>query len=326
MGRRRPPRWAQARLRLAPLLLLASVGLLPQADAAPPRPPAAGPPLEPVLPPIGPATSLLVVAPHPDDESLCCAGAMQRVLAAGGHVSVVWVTSGDGSELDLLLIERSLLRSPAKLRDLARRRMAEARQATARLGIAPERLFFLGYPDRGLLPLMTDYWSGTLRSAFTGAAAVPYAEALSPGRPYTGTNLEADFATVLDRVQPTLVLAPAPADAHPDHRATAVLSLRGVARRGTPAELRFWIVHGGETWPLPRGLYPDLPQSTPPRARRLGLRAFELTPTEERVKREALALYRTQMQVMSSFLLAFVRTTELYSAHSVPPLAEPPRN
>ena len=59
------------------------------------------------LPPLDAATSLLVVAPHPDDETLCCAGVMQRVAAAGGHVSVVWVTSGDASELDLLLVEHS---------------------------------------------------------------------------------------------------------------------------------------------------------------------------------------------------------------------------
>src|SRR5215470_19328694 len=40
---------------------------------------------EAALPPIDAATSLLVVAPHPDDETLCCAGVIQRVLRAGGH-------------------------------------------------------------------------------------------------------------------------------------------------------------------------------------------------------------------------------------------------
>src|SRR6185436_2742523 len=44
---------------------------------------------------VGPATRLLVVAPHPDDESLGSAGLIQRVLAAGGHVRVVLMTSGD---------------------------------------------------------------------------------------------------------------------------------------------------------------------------------------------------------------------------------------
>src|SRR6202049_3195168 len=87
------------------------------------------------LPPLEAATSLLVVAPHPDDETLCCAGVMQRVVRAGGRVSVVWITSGDGSELALLLIEKSLFRQAAKARDLAARRMREARAATALLGV-----------------------------------------------------------------------------------------------------------------------------------------------------------------------------------------------
>ena len=95
------------------------------------------------LPPLSAATSLLVVAPHPDDETLCCAGLMQRVVRAGGRVSVVWITSGDASELDMLLIEHRVF-APAKARDLAARRMREARAATGMLGVPAERQLFLG--------------------------------------------------------------------------------------------------------------------------------------------------------------------------------------
>src|SRR4029077_14157908 len=64
------------------------------------------------LPPLDAATVLLVVAPHPDDEPLCCAGAIQRVLHAGGRVSIVWLTSGDGSPLGSLIIQHHLLAGP----------------------------------------------------------------------------------------------------------------------------------------------------------------------------------------------------------------------
>ena len=41
-------------------------------------------------------------------------GSSQR----GGRASIVWITSGDGSELDLLVIEKSLRIDPTKLRAL----------------------------------------------------------------------------------------------------------------------------------------------------------------------------------------------------------------
>lgn len=268
--------------------------------------------------PITSATSLLVVAPHPDDESLCCSGVIQRVLRAGGRVSIVWFTSGDGSELDLLVVEKSLFIRPEKLRDLAMRRMQESRAAADVLGVPKDRLYFLGYPDRGILPIITDNYITPYRSKFTDATAVPYSTALSPGHPYTGLNLERDFESVLDRVHPTLVLAPSPRDSHPDHRATGIVAIRTMARRNELAKMRYWIVHGGEFWPMPRGYEPDLEMNPPPLGHGLSQTPFKLEPAEEQRKRLAISAYRTQMEVMSSFLLSFVRTNELYSLNPMP--------
>jgi LmbE family N-acetylglucosaminyl deacetylase len=263
-------------------------------------------------------TTLLVVSPHPDDETLCCAGVIQRVLKAGGRVSVVWITSGDGSELSMLIVEKSLFINSGKLRDLAAKRMQEARAATALLGVPAAQQFFLGYPDRGLLLLMTDNYATPYHSRFTGATRVPYPTALFPGDPYTGQSLERDFDAVLDRVHPTLVLAPSPEDGHPDHRASGILAIRALSHRNELSKGRYWIVHGGEGWPSPRGYSPDIPLNPPPRGKGLEPTAFVLTEEERTRKLQAVRAYRTQMEVMSSFLLAFVRTTELYSALPVP--------
>ena len=271
------------------------------------------------FPTLDSSTSLLVVSPHPDDEVLCCAGVIQRVIQAGGKVSVVWVTSGDASELDLLVIEKSLLLRPDKMRDLAARRMREARSATARLGVPADRQFFLGYPDRGILRLLTDYYATRYTSKFTAASAVPYDTTLSPGAPYTGERLERDFEKVLDRARPTLVLAPSPRDSHTDHQATGILTMRALSRRNELPKVRYWIVHGGEIWPLPRGYHPTLAQTTPPRGKGLDLLPFQLTTTEEGNKVAALREYQTQMKVMSSFLLSFVRKTELFAESPMPP-------
>jgi LmbE family N-acetylglucosaminyl deacetylase len=273
------------------------------------------------IPRIDAQTSLLVVSPHPDDETLCCAGVIRRVLAAGGHASIVWLTSGDGSELDLLLIERALRIHPEKMRDLAGRRMREARAAAAILGVPPARRLFLGYPDGGLLALITDHFTIPYYSKFNGATSVPYADTLAAGHPYTGESLERDFARVLDRVRPTLVLAPSPQDAHPDHRAAGILVLQVLSRRHELRAARFWIVHGGREWPRSRGLHMKLPLPEPPRGRGLGFVPFDLTPLEEADKLEAVRQYHTQLSVMSSFLLSFVRTNELYSSLPVPKYA-----
>jgi LmbE family N-acetylglucosaminyl deacetylase len=301
------------------ILSIAALIAIAPAAAAPPAPePTAAEPATADFPQLDASTSLLVVSPHPDDEVLCCAGAIQRVLQAGGRASIVWITSGDGSEIDLLLIERSLFIRPKKLRDLAARRMQEARNAATILGVPAEQQIFLGYPDRGVLSLLTDHYVTPYHSKFSGGTSVPYPAALFPGHPYTGESLERDFEAVLERVRPTLILAPSPRDTHPDHRATGMLAIRAMSRRDELSKLRYWIVHGGKGWPRPRGLNLTLAETASPRSRGLAPIPFQLNADEQARKLAALRVYHTQMQVMSSFLLAFVRTTELYSALPVP--------
>jgi LmbE family N-acetylglucosaminyl deacetylase len=267
------------------------------------------------LPDIDSATSLLVVAPHPDDETLCCGGAIQRVVEAGGRVTVVWLTSGDAERMGLVLMANSLFPGPKAARELGAQRMGEARSATARLGVASIGQLFLGYPDGGLLELLREHRTAPYTSPTTGAAAVPYADALYPGHPYTGESLERDFLAVLERVQPTLILAPTPLDTHADHRAAGLLAQRSAPHAGAPP-LRYWIVHGGAGWPSPAELLPGVPLMPAPPAAGLAPAAFELEPAEEDRKLFALQAYRTQMRVMAPFLLSFVRTNELFSSRA----------
>jgi LmbE family N-acetylglucosaminyl deacetylase len=302
------------------LTLLALAAALASAPAAAGGPAPARTPCAPdratgvQLPALDATTSVLIVAPHPDDETLCCGGLIQRVVGAGGRASVVWITSGDASRLDLLLIDKSVLVRPAKLLELGVRRMREARAATALLGVPPEGQLFLGYPDRGVQPLLSDHYATVYTSGFTAAAAVPYSDALFPGHAYTGESLGRDFEAVLERVRPTLVLAPSPRDSHPDHSAAGQLTLRVMRRRGQLPAVRWWIVHGGEGWPGPRDLSPGLPLPPAPRLQGAPLAAFELTPREEDAKLAAVRAYPTQMQALAPFLLAFVRTSESFSA------------
>ncbi|WP_428493490.1 PIG-L deacetylase family protein [Rhodopila sp.] len=80
----------------------------------------------------------LILAPHPDDESLGCGGLIAMCAAAGRMPLVVVLTDGAGSH------PNSRDFPPDRLRAL---RAREVLEATACLGLAPDRLVLLRQPD-----------------------------------------------------------------------------------------------------------------------------------------------------------------------------------
>jgi LmbE family N-acetylglucosaminyl deacetylase len=298
--RRRLPRW---------VLLLSVLGGLPAARAAD------APPVAPALPLMrAPAAGerLLIVSPHPDDESLCCAGLIQRAAAAGASVAVVWVTAGDAFELDALLVEHALAPDSGTMLRLGRQRLREAHAAADLLGVPHNLQFVLGYPDRGLRALLGGFYRRPYRSSYTAGTHVRYAGALSPDAPFTGESLEHDLEQVLERYRPTMVLAAAPEDLHPDHAASGEFVRRLLEQRGQLPLLRYWIVHARH-WPRPYGLHPQLPLLPPAPA---AGRSWQALPLDERARDRKLAAIRehhSQMQIMAPLLEAFVRADEIFA-------------
>ncbi|GEM90097.1 PIG-L deacetylase family protein [Oceanithermus desulfurans] len=266
----------------------------------------------------GSGERVLVLAPHPDDEVLCCGGLLRRAQQAGAEVYIVWMTSGDGFEMDELVLDHGRRPRPEGLRALGERRMQEARAAAAQLGVPQQNLFFLGYPDRGLRHLFLENFYVPYRSPYTRLDAVAYPGTLNPGTPYTGEALERDLAAVFARVDPTRVYLPSPRDAHPDHQATSYFAQRVAGRSGRIGRLRYWIVHGGLEWPLPKGYHPGLALEPAPRGRGLAWRRFPLTAAEVQTKHAATLAHKSQLDVLSRFMLAFVRTNELFSPTPFP--------
>ena len=162
---------------------------------------------------------VLVVAPHPDDETLATGGLLQRSIAGGGRVRIVFVTDGENNPWPQRLVERRWRLGPSARTRWAERRRAETLEALACLGVPASSAVFLHFPDQGLTSLLL---AG-------GGSVVPA------------------LATELRKWRPTLVAAPAPADRHPDHSALAVL-LRLAVDRLAGAHVGFsqiaYIVHG----------------------------------------------------------------------------------
>lgn len=82
--------------------------------------------------------TVMVVAPHPDDETLGCGATIARLRAGGVRVRLVIVTDGRSSTSSDLL-------SP---QDLAGVRRTEAQKAAQALGIPETDIVFLAHPDR----------------------------------------------------------------------------------------------------------------------------------------------------------------------------------
>ena len=264
--------------------------------------------------PLGREDRLLVLAPHPDDEVLAAGGQIQLALAAGAAVRIVWLTAGDGFDL---ASGRPAPR-PEALRRLALRRMEEASRAAEILGVAPDGRVFLGYPDQGLLRLFLTHYYLPYTSPHTALDRVSYPGCRSAGAPYTGQALESDLESIVREFAPTRVLTPGPLDAHPDHQATAYFAMRILGKLGWEDRLRYYIVHGGYEYPLPKGLHPRLPLYPAPRGRRLPWRRVELGEAEVERKLEATRAHVSQLRLIGNFMLAFVRRSELISPLPIP--------
>jgi LmbE family N-acetylglucosaminyl deacetylase len=288
---------------------------------------AAEPPAPPPLD-VAAHERLLVVAPHPDDETLGAGGLIARVLERGGSARVVLVTMGDGY-VEAVRHETGELRPrPAEYVAYGERRLGEARAAMRELGGGRVRLGPLGFPDGGLGPLLEAHWSRAdpERSPTTAAERPPYREALDPRAAYDGADLRRELVHVLRETQPTMLAFPHPLDRHPDHRATGLFTLMAVGDwldDAAPPRLLAYLVH----WP---GWPPGWEQAKPdPSARRrplvlpdslptLGVARTALVLSEREVALEAAALrrYVTQQEVMPRLLASFVRSTEPFTIFS----------
>jgi LmbE family N-acetylglucosaminyl deacetylase len=83
------------------------------------------------------AASALIIAPHPDDETIGCAIMIMRKIDAGADVHIVIASDGERSR-------RASHHGPTGLASLRRQ---EALTAIAILGVPAENVTFLGFPD-----------------------------------------------------------------------------------------------------------------------------------------------------------------------------------
>jgi LmbE family N-acetylglucosaminyl deacetylase len=266
------------------------------------------------------ATRLIVFSPHPDDESLGAGGLIQRVLEAGGHVKVVFVTSGDGFP-EGVEEENHITHPTAKdYRKYGAERRIEALKATAVLGLKERDVVFLGFPDGGLSYLRLKFRSHQFayRSPFTREDRPPAFERIIRDTDYTGQDLIKEMIKLIADFRPSLVVTTPAEDQHPDHNATfyfvkETLRKWNAAHPDQKPKVFTFLIHFGQ-WPIAQGagtgLHLDPPDGFPGKTTKWI--SLPLTPGEIEIKRKAILEYHTQMLVMGRLLLSFARSNELW--------------
>ena len=162
---------------------------------------------------------ILVLAVHPDDETLGAGGLIQQALAAGAAVKVLFVTEGENNPWPQRALERRWTITRADRTRWGRRRCREALNALSTLGLDPSHATFMGLPDQGLTALLTN-----------GDHAIVER-----------------FRSEIADWQPTLLLSPALQDRHPDHNALAVvveLALMRLSEEIPRPRVLSYLIHG----------------------------------------------------------------------------------
>jgi len=169
------------------------------------------------LPGFTPSDRVLVVAPHPDDESIATGGLLQVARAAGAACRVLLVTDGDNNPWPQRWQEKRWHIGPEERARWGARRRTEALAALQLLGIGPDEVCCLGLPDLGLT------------------------DALMSGQPDVVALLHAQ----VEQFKPTRLILPALEDRHPDHSALHVLLRLALLRYSGPAPALYaFEVHG----------------------------------------------------------------------------------
>jgi len=259
---------------------------------------------------------VLVLAPHPDDEAIGAAGAIQQALKAGAKVKVVCYTNGDHNQLAFIVYEKRLTIRKGEFLHMGEVRRKETIKAMASLGLSSDNIVFLGYPDFGTMSILTKYW-GQMRpfkSLLTRMTSVPYKECLSPGAPYSGESILKDLKTVILDFKPTKIFVSHPADTNRDHR-SLYLFLR-IALWDLEDNIQWpavypYIIHV-VGWPKPRGYHPELELEPSGNFKDILWQKLALSAEEIKAKHDAISVYKSQIESNPPYLFTFARKNELF--------------
>ncbi len=259
---------------------------------------------------------LLILVPHPDDEVLCCGGVIERAVQERRPIQIVYLTYGDNNAWAFSMYRHFPVFRPKTMLKMGEVRRQEALASANVLGLPPDQLIFLGYPDYGTLTVWKDHGGAApaYESRMTRVKAVPYASAYRPGTAYKREEILQDITNIIQTFHPTKIFVPHAQDIRPDHQALYLFT--HAALQNLSKDLRhqvyYYLVHSPH-WPARRGLHKALGLETPASVgSAMHWLTFPLTSAEVDKKYAALKKHRTQWAYSSRFMSSYVRTNEVF--------------
>jgi LmbE family N-acetylglucosaminyl deacetylase len=264
---------------------------------------------------------LLILAPHCDDETLGSAGIIQAALRAGIQVRVVIATNGDGYLFATMQDFRTIYPNPQDFIRMGELRQKESLAALGILGVKPEQVFFLSYPDRGTPSLWDDNWLITTpyRSPYSENNKSPYPLTYNKQSVYAGEDYLADLTSILSDYHPDLIVFPHPDDVHPDHWGLNVFTRLAVTllKHSEPTYLPTaitYLVHRPD-FPVEKEFRPQDLLLPPPALYKVYTDWYywDLLPLDVTTKNQAIQQYRSQLPLLRGLMESFVRANELFA-------------
>ncbi|MDD5432414.1 MAG: PIG-L family deacetylase [Candidatus Omnitrophica bacterium] len=266
---------------------------------------------------------VLILAPHPDDETIGCGGVIQQAKAQGAQVKIAYLTNGDHNEAAFIIYEKRLVFRRKAFIYMGEVRRQEAIKAMNILGVEKEDLYFLGYPDFGTFAILNQYWDPQkpFWCVLCRISEVPYKDSVSYKAPYVGQNILSDLRRIIVDYKPTKIFVSHPADVNVDHKSLYLylqIVLRGLGKEGFDPEVYPYLVHCSG-WPLPRHLHPDLDLEPPKKFMdgQIHWLRDDLTPGQVKKKIQAMKCYKSQTMSSAFYLFSFVRKNELFGDYPV---------
>lgn len=259
---------------------------------------------------------LLIISPHPDDETIAAGGLIQK--AKQNNISILVVCVSDGSaSTNKTNYKKFLSENKIKTKkNLPEIRNQEFKEALHQLGLNKSNLIWLGYPDTGLTHIYESNWDNPYNSEtyFNCFNYSPYSFSYQKNAQYTGKNLNKDLTNIINDFKPTIVVYPDSNDNLPDHSATNAFVNKALNETKYNGSKYTYLVHKEGIPPQPHFYFPWGRIKPPfhllnPKTEWISL---NLNSREITIKNNAINKYQSQLYEDPNYLLSFLKSNELF--------------